>query len=150
MNISISVRDDISPDLAKKISALKNARPVLAAMGQTLVNLAKSAFDQPQLRPSAWPARKKDTGKPLLIRTTTLRRSLRTILVTNDSATVGTDRTYAAVHQFGSRKNKGRGSGIPPRPYWPLTGSPQAPRLTPKAMEAIDAAARRQIEMLLG
>lgn len=150
MNISISVRDGISPDLAKKIGAMKNAKPVLHAMGQTLVNLAKRSFDEPALRPAAWPARKKDTGKPLLIRTTTLRRSLRIVQVANDSATVGTDRPYAAVHQFGSRKKKGRGSGIPARPYWPLTGSPEASQLTPKAQEAVAAAAQRQLDASMG
>lgn len=146
MKISISVRDGISADLAKKIGAMKNARPVLQAMGQSLVNIAKGSFDQPGLRAAVWPQRRRDTGKPLLIRTTSLRRSLRIVSVSNESATVGTDRPYAAVHQFGSSKKKGRGSGIPPRPFWPLTGSPESPQLTPKAAEAVEAAARRALD----
>lgn len=150
MNISISLRDGISADVAQKIAAIKNKKPILHAMSRTLINLARRSWDEPELRPLGWPERKKDTGKPILISTTSLRRSLRTLQVTNESATVGTDRPYAAVHQFGSRSKKGRGGGIPPRPYWPVTGGTANPKLTAKAEEAINAAAERAADAQLG
>lgn len=149
MNISISVRDGISPDLAKKIAKLKDARPVLQTMAQTLVERARRSWDEPAMRPAAWPARKKDTGKKLLWSSGALRRGTRVVKVTNAHAEVGSDRPYAAVHQYGSRKKRGRGGGIPPRPYWPITGGAENPKLTPKAEEAVASAAQRRIDAML-
>ena len=85
------------------------------------------AFDEPGLRPAAWPARKPSkAGNPLLIKSGNLRQSIHAQLVGNDAVRVGSPVVYAAVHQLGSRKK-----GIPARPFFPvlhdqLTGNVQA------------------------
>lgn len=144
MKVSISIDDGISRHLSAKIRRLADTKPILRAAGMALVSIATRAFDEPALRPAAWPPRKRNTGKPLLIRTSALRRSLRVVEVDAASVTVGTDRPYAAVHQFGTKKAKGRGSGIPPRPFFPVIGTPG--KLTSIAAREITLAVKRAMD----
>ena len=150
MQITLQLRQDaITPDLRLKLARVKRLEPVLRAMGQAVVNIARRAFGDPSLRPSPWLARKKSTSKPILVQSGLLKRSPRVTDVTDSYVKVGTDRPYAAVHQFGSKKKKGRGSGIPPRPYFPLSGIPEKATLTRKAEDAMLKAAGRAADHLL-
>ena len=146
MQVDVQVQDGITPDLNRKLAALSDKRPVLEAMGQAVVSLAKRAFKSPALRPTPWAARKKDYPKPILMRSGDLWQSLHVGEASNDSVTVGSPKEYAAVHQFGSKKKTGRGSGIPPRPFLPFNGLPDNATLTPQADKAIAAAARRMVD----
>ncbi|NQT91948.1 MAG: phage virion morphogenesis protein [Lentisphaerae bacterium] len=162
--MKLTYRDGITPSLKSKIRRLENRRPVLKAMGGAVVSLAKSAFTDPGVRPLPWPPRKKKTsgggrdrrgrfvgrGHALLIKSTELRKSLYAGEVTNTSIVVGSPKVYAPVHQFGSRKKTGRGSNIPPRPFFPTIGKPPNARLTPRAGRAVRNAARRQVNAALG
>lgn len=150
MHIDLQLRRDaITPDLRKKLVRVQKLDPVLRAMGAVVVSMARRAFAAPDLRPGPWAARKTPGDKPILVRSGLLKKSPRVTEVTSSFVKVGTDRPYAAVHQFGSKKKRGRGSGIPARPYFPLTGMPERAALTPKAEEAMIAAAGRQADDML-
>lgn len=119
--MSLQIHNSISPNLARLIVKVKDRRPVLEAMGQQLVTITKKAFNDASLRASAWPGRASDArhigynakgqrinkntgkveGKPLLKKTGALWQSIRITAVAPESVTVGSDRPYAAIHQFG-------------------------------------------------
>lgn len=124
--------DEITPSLAR-LSSAKTKERILLGMGTALEGLAVRAFDEPGLRPTPWPARKprkKDGGHPLLIKSGDLRQSIHTQQQGSDAVKVGSPKPYAAVQQLGSKSAKGRGGGIPARPFFPvlenqLTGNAQ-------------------------
>ena len=137
--MSLQIRDTLTPAIQRAARRLADRRPLLEAMGTELVSISKRAFSDPSLRPSPWPARKgtrletnAKTGRQktvnaksgqqthsLLRKSGALYQSIRISGLTQDSVTVGSDRPYAAVHQFGSAKPAGRGGGIPARPFFP-------------------------------
>lgn len=125
------IRDGITPDLRKKAMAVKDRRPHLQAMGRAAVSLGKRAFTDGSLRPAPWAPRKDDEPHNLLQLSTTLRKSLRVVSVTNSTVTVGSDRAYAATHQLGSTK-----LNIPARPYLPFKGG----KLTARGSQAVSRA----------
>ncbi|VEH67135.1 Mu-like prophage protein gpG [Rodentibacter pneumotropicus] len=45
---------------------------------------------------------------------------------TNDTALVGTNEPYAAIHQFGGKAGRGRSVTIPARPFLVLTPQDEA------------------------
>ena len=120
MSAHLTIKHDgISPDLLRKARAAANKTVFLRAMGMAAVTLAKQAFTDAGLRPSAWPPRK-DPGKDhnLLMLSTMLYRSPRVLGVGPEKVIIGSDRPYAATHQLGSQK-----LNIPARPYWPFHAS---------------------------
>lgn len=117
-------RDDVSPALALLAGAGLQRR-VLMAAGTVLASLGQRAVDEPGLRPAAWPARKSGGANPLLVKSGTLRHSIHAQLAGADAVKVGTPVIYGAVHQLGSAKSSGRGSGIPARPFFPVTAGGQ-------------------------
>ena len=121
MSISIKLsKDEISPDLERIKRKVQHAQPVLRAMGTEIVSITKRAFTDSALRQFSWPAKK--SGQPAtLIKKGMLLSSIRITAIDNRTVTVGSDRKYAAVHQLGSAKKKGRGSGIPARPFFPFS-----------------------------
>lgn len=151
MNLTVKIKDQITPDLRRKYAALSNKQPLHEAIALGLVSLAKRSFTDGSLRPSAW-APKKD-GTPATLRLTgTLAKSVRGI-ATARAATIVSDRHYAAIHQLGGttaahtirplngqalrtpyglfKKVNHPGSKIPARPYMPFypSGRPTAPAL---------------------
>jgi len=122
--------DQFTPSLgALADTALQ--RRIVQAMGTLVESLAVRAFDEPNLRPTPWPARKpvkgaKQPAHPLLIKSGNLRQSIHTQVIGNDEAKVGTPTVYGAVHQLGNKRGT-----IPARPFFPvvhdqLTGHAQA------------------------
>lgn len=118
--------DEITPSLAALSDDALKGR-VLLGMGTVVESFAVRAFDEPGLRPKAWPARKKSKAThPLLIKSGNLRQSIHTQVQGTESVKVGTPAVYGAAHQLGSTKR-----GIPARPFFPviedqLTGAAQA------------------------
>src|SRR4051794_28845950 len=133
--MSFSVHDGITPELARKARRIADKKPILEAMGLQLVSITKRSFSDASLRPKAWPPRKSGGTHSLLRKSGSLWQSIRITQTTGESVTVGSDRVYAAIQQFGSRKQKGRGSGIPARPFFPFA-SPDAP-MSENAQEKI-------------
>lgn len=165
--MSLQIVNSLTPGLRQRMKAISDRRPVLEAMGLQLVSITKRAFGDASLRPAAWTPRKgtrletnAKTGKQktvsvktgrqvssLLRRSGRLYQSITLTAVGNDSATVGSDAPYAAVHQLGSKKHKGRGSGIPARPFFPfdVSGKP-----TPLAQKRVTAVAISKLRAILG
>lgn len=145
MQVHLSIQDNLTPDLRRKVAALSNRRPCLLAMGEAVVSLAKRAFTQPGLRPAEWKERDKRRtwSHPILRQSGDLWQGIHVVQADKESVTVGSPKVYAAVHQFGSNKTAGRGSGIPARPFMPIIGKPDSATLTPRADSAILSAIRR-------
>ena len=144
------------------IRALAHPHRVLESMGATLVSIATLAFRQSNLRPTPWKQVKKMSGAPLY-RKGALKHSIRVTSVTNSSVRVGSDRKYAAFHQFGTKPyvitpKKAKAlfwpgarhpvksinhPGLPPRPFFPFYKSGQ---ITPEAKRRIGSTARAAID----
>lgn len=142
--MSLSINDQLSPALRRKLAKIKDKRPVLAAAGAALASVATRAFRIAALRPKEWPKlkdatlkRKGGRGGPL-IDTGALFRSILAKEPEADSVEVGTDRTYALYHQFGTKK-------MQERPFFPVVDD----SLTPAAQKAVRAAMAAQIDALL-
>lgn len=97
---SMVVRDKISPDLARMASRFRNRKPITEAMGVALMSVTQRAFSQARFRPSPW-AKVKRGGQPLR-KTGALAHSIRVVRATNSLVEVGSDRVYAAFHQYGT------------------------------------------------
>lgn len=126
------IADGVSPSLARLLENADNRQTIHEAIGLALISLARKAFTQSDLRPSAWPALH-GGGTATLYKTGTLAKSPRVISVSGSGVSVGSDRRYAAIHQLGGktkahviRGKKGQeigqhpGSKIPARPYFPF------------------------------
>jgi len=131
--------DEITPSLtALADDALR--RRVLLGIGTVVESLAVRAFDEPNLRPKAWPARKKSKAtNPLLLRSGNLRQSIHTQVQGSDAVKVGTPAKYGAVHQLGSRSASGRGGGIPARPFFPVIGDHLTGNAQAEIKDVVDA-----------
>ncbi len=169
MSFTFTVRDGITPELARMARAISDKKPILEAMGTELVSITSRAFSDPSLRAKPWPPRKGTEfgvfttagGQKrqtvtrngvrehnLLRKSGALWHSIRITQTTGDSVTVGSDRVYAAIQQFGSAKKSGRGSGIPARPFFPFASS-ESP-MTAAAQEKIRKVALDKIKVIIG
>jgi phage gpG-like protein len=138
-----ATRDEITPSLARLSDPALMGKATMAA-GLAFASLAQRSFDEANLRPAPWAPRKKaGAGNPLLIKSGTLRQSIHVQLEGDDKVRAGTPVPYGATHQLGSAKKSGRGSGNPPRPYFPVTSDG---RLTPAAEDAIGEAVQIVID----
>lgn len=139
--ISITLlKDEITPSLAHLSDPALIGRATLAA-GTVIGAIAQRAFDEPGLRPTAWPGRKSGGSNPLLIKSGTLRQSIHVTQQGADTVRIGTPVIYGAVHQLGSAKASGRGSGIPARPFFPVVED----QLTGNASQLVSDAVRKVI-----
>ena len=155
-------KDTVTPSMKISMLALgpQKRAQVLEGMALAVVQLAKRAFYSPELRPIPWV--KKADGTPATLRKNqVLRRSPRVISFNSKSATVGSDRHYAAIHQLGGKtaphkivpKNKKAlfwpgakhpvksvnhpGSKIPARPYFPFHRNGRPTALARKTIENV-------------
>lgn len=149
------IRNTISPELARLIRACKNPKSVLGAMGLAGVSLTKRAFNDASLRPLPWPPlknaspkgkRAKSTGRFVktgahapLKKSGALWQSPRITEIGTNFVKFGTDRPYAKYHQFGTKH-------IPARPFFPFDASG---KMTPTALQKVEAAARKALSKLL-
>lgn len=161
--MSLSIRDGITPELARIARDIKDRKPILKDMALQLVSITKRAFSDASLRPAPWPPRKSDgptkykvraglknagqtrTAKShnLLRLSGALWQSIRVAEVTHEQATVASDRVYAAAQQFGYAPRK-----LPARPFFPFA-TPTS-EMTATAKEKIQKVARDRIAKILG
>lgn len=149
------VRDDISPELRRKLLKLDDLRPVLRAAGTEVQSIAKLAFRNSSMRAKAWSAKR--SGEPSnLLQKGTLRDSIRITAIDAKSVTVGSDRAYAAIHQFGGvikpkagkylvftiggKKIFAKKVTIPARPFLPFTSDGE---LIPAAQKKVLAVIKK-------
>lgn len=105
-------------DLQRRVSDL---RPVMDMIGAEIVeNIRLGFIDSKSPWGASWKPLKKRQGQPL--RDTGKLMNSITHRANADSVVIGTaDKAgKALLHQFGSTKAKGRGSGVPARPYLPI------------------------------
>lgn len=48
------IHDGITADMRKKLAAIRNAQPLMLAMGTAAASLAKRAFTDAAVRPAEW------------------------------------------------------------------------------------------------
>lgn len=104
---------------------LRQGKKLYGVLGEALRTIHKARFEKEQASPtgekwqalsSAYQAKKHQHRDNILILRGALKNTLR--YQANDKGVVfGSDRHYARLHQFGSTKSRGRGSGIPARPW---------------------------------
>ncbi len=137
----------------------ENMRPIMYEIGE-IISLSASEAIANQTSPfgNKWTPLKASTTRAYALKNSTGGKNLQRYnkLVTNKkplvdtgalsnifvkadntSVTVGTSATsrgypYPAVHQFGSNKESGRGSGIPARPFLPINKEGQMPEVVQK------------------
>jgi phage virion morphogenesis protein len=113
--LRITITDHASKELRKQIATLESGQKqaMLRSIGSEVVQMGKKAFNDSSLRPQPWPALTEQTlrrraakgrkGTATLKDSGTLWRSIRVLATASGSVTVGTDRKYAAIHQFGGK-----------------------------------------------
>lgn len=166
--MSVQIKDRISPSLSRLAKGIENKKPILEAMGLQLESLTKRAFNEPSLRPKPWANKLTFTGgrfsrgEPSRLRKNqVLVRSIRIVALTNSYVSVGSDRVYAAIHQFGGvirPKAKpalaftiggqlilAKKVTMPARPFFPWVEG----RMTEDARRKIQAVGERKIRALL-
>lgn len=123
LKITVQVTDQITPALRQLQAKTSNLTPAMRSIGVALVAIAKRAFDEPDLRPAPWAA-KKDGSVATLKRKGLLWRSVRVVNATPSGVTIGSDRAYAAIHQLGKpfpwRRGQSKGKAYPARPFFPF------------------------------
>lgn len=137
-------RNSIGDDLRRALRAAKNPEPALAAGAQVVVEHAKRAFRESQLRPTAWQALAAKTlaekqrsrkSNAMLIREGRLIRTPRLVTREKRRVIVGSDLFYARFHQIGTKK-------IPARPFWPFHANGQ---MTDRTQTLVRSVIRRKL-----
>jgi phage gpG-like protein len=161
-------RDLLTPELRRLARKVADKKPILEAMGLALVSVTQRAFNDPALRPAPWRQVRDPSGqfRAPLKRSGLLWKSARITSLDAHAVTVGTDRPYAAAHQFGTgpytiRPRSKRAlywpgaphpvrvvhhPGLPARPFFPFDSSG---RMIARARDTVRAAAAAKIRALL-
>lgn len=104
---------------------LQQGKKLHGMLGEALRQIHKVRFEKEQASPEGekwqplspkYRAKKKRHADKVLIKDGYLKNLLR-YQADDNGVVFGSDRQYARLHQFGSNKASGRGSGIPARPW---------------------------------
>lgn len=117
IEIEINNAQQIASILNKLANAAQDRMPLMRSIAGTMESAVLQNFDVGG-RPK-WLGLKYRQGTPL-VDTENLMNSI-TSYYDNDSAEVGTNEPYAAIHQFGGKAGRGRKVDIPARPFLVLT-----------------------------
>lgn len=111
--------------LAQTAENLQQGKKLYGVLGEALRTIHKQRFEKEQASPEGekwqplspkYRAKKKRNADKVLIKDGHLKNLLR-YQADDNGVVFGSDRKYARLHQFGSNKASGRGSGIPARPW---------------------------------
>ena len=138
--IEIKVDDsNLKHGLGKLLKNATATRPMMASIATELSSLTEDNFAD-----EAWGGRKWKSSAAAKARqgralqdSGQLAASINT-KVGNDFAKIGTNKAYAAIHQFGGMAGRGRKVKIPARPYLPID---ENGFLQPEAERAVEVAA---------
>lgn len=117
IEIEINNAQQIASILNKLANAAQDRTPLMRSIAGTMESAVLQNFDVGG-RPK-WLGLKYRQVTPL-VDTENLMNSI-TSYYDNDSAEVGTNEPYAAIHQFGGKAGRGRKVDIPARPFLVLT-----------------------------
>ncbi|MBD5164587.1 phage virion morphogenesis protein [Helicobacter sp.] len=130
--IIISI-EELQGKLERLSKALENKTPLLRRIANTLQNVTEESFDK-QASPfgEKWKSNsprtlQKKRGNKILIQSGLLSQSF-TQKVTGNSAQVGTNKQYAAIHQFGGKAGRNKRVTIPVRPFMPINKNGEIPK----------------------
>ncbi|QIM66340.1 phage virion morphogenesis protein [Mannheimia granulomatis] len=111
--------------LAQTATNLQQGKKLYGVLGEALRTIHKQRFEKEQASPEGekwqplspkYRAKKKRNADKVLIKDGYLKNLLR-YRADDNSVVFGSDRKYARLHQFGSQKASGRGSGVSARPW---------------------------------
>lgn len=117
----------------KLSKALENKTPLLRRITNTMQNTIEESFDKQaspfgeKWKPNAPKTLQKKRGNKILIESGLLSQSF-TQKVTGSSAQVGTNKEYAAIHQFGGKAGRNKRVTIPARPFMPINQNGEIPK----------------------
>ena len=117
IEIEINNAQEVAIVLERLAQATTHRTPLMRSIAGTMESAVLQNFDVGG-RPK-WLGLKYRQGTPL-VDTENLMGSI-TSDYTNDTAIVGTNEPYAAIHQFGGKAGRGRKTTIPARPFLKLT-----------------------------
>nr|DAR83311.1 MAG TPA: virion morphogenesis protein [Caudoviricetes sp.] len=137
IEIEINNAQEVAIVLERLSQATTHRTPLMRSIAGTMESAVLQNFDVGG-RPK-WLGLKYRRGTPL-VDTENLMGSI-TSDYTNDTAIVGTNEPYAAIHQFGGKAGRGRKTTIPARPFLKLTPEDEA-----DIMEDIQAYFQRLIK----
>ncbi|MEY8872777.1 phage virion morphogenesis protein [uncultured Haemophilus sp.] len=137
IEIEINNAQEVAIVLERLAQATTHRTPLMRSIAGTMESAVLQNFDVGG-RPK-WLGLKYRQGTPL-VDTENLMGSI-TSDYTNDTAVVGTNEPYAAIHQFGGKAGRGRKTTIPARPFLKLTPEDEA-----DIMEDIQAYFQRLIK----
>ena len=130
--ITLSI-EELQGKLERLSKALENKTPLLRRIANTLQNVTEESFDKQaspfgeKWKPNAPKTLQKKRGNKILIQSGLLSQSF-TQKVTGSSAQVGTNKEYAAIHQFGGKAGRGKKVNIPARPFMPIKQNGEIPK----------------------
>lgn len=117
IEIEINNAQEVAIVLERLAQATTHRTALMRSIAGTMESAVLQNFDVGG-RPK-WLGLKYRQGTPL-VDTENLMGSI-TSDYTNDTAVVGTNEPYAAIHQFGGKAGRGRKTTIPARPFLKLT-----------------------------
>ena len=117
IEIEINNAQEVAIVLERLAQATTHRTPLMRSIAGTMESAVLQNFDVGG-RPK-WLGLKYRQGTPLV----DTEKSMGSITsdYTNDTAVVGTNEPYAAIHQFGGKAGRGRKTTIPARPFLKLT-----------------------------
>ena len=130
--ITLSI-EELQGKLERLSKALENKTPLLRRVANTLQNVTEESFDKQaspfgeKWKPNAPKTLQKKRGNKILIQSGLLSQSF-TQKVTGTSAQVGTNKEYAAIHQFGGKAGRGKKVSIPARTFMPINKNGEIPK----------------------
>lgn len=130
--ITLSI-EELQGKLERLSKALENKTPLLRRVANTLQNVTEESFDKQaspfgeKWKPNSPKTLQKKRGNKILIQSGLLSQSF-TQKVTGTSAQVGTNKEYAAIHQFGGKAGRNRKVIIPARTFMPINQNGEIPK----------------------
>jgi phage virion morphogenesis protein len=119
--IKIDIDDrEVQKALSSLAARVKDRRPLMRKIADIMKDAVEENFEQegrPRWKPSK---RAMKQGGKTLQDTGSLVTSI-SMRYDNNSAVVGTNKKYAAIHQFGGKAGRGKKVTIPARPFLKLT-----------------------------
>jgi len=116
------IKDDLTKGLQNMITAFASKKTILGELGNEMANIVRSNFGTSgNYRGNTWPRYSKSYAKkigssiPTLLRSGTLKNSIRVTGIDTDTVNIGTNVIYASAQNFGSLK-----MNIPSRLFFPI------------------------------
>ncbi len=125
--------EELQDKLERLSKILENKTPLLRRIANTMQNTIEESFDKQtspfgeKWKPNSPKTLQKKRGNKILIQSGLLSQSF-TQKVTGNSAQVGTNKSYAAIHQFGGKAGRNKRVTIPARTFMPIKSNGEIPK----------------------